>query len=797
MPPESMQEQESLPPNYHAMDDDTNTLTPPRRQRSKLFMRISMAERGMPEAEATSPLTDYVELTASSASTADDRSATAAPEEKILSLVDQMEDEFEEHTYEELLPIEIKLAIEKNVFGWSHLTSNILGHVAFTAGAFGIVYLILWRMAPSYLWLRWITAVWAAGSSYRMVRRRRQVWLRAPYGSQKYREDVERRKREVEEADRSSWLGRLRRQRRRKKVERQLKRAEHSFYKHHTQRLSRVIAEPPDSPSEGSEDEGQAPLKHTRRPSFRTDALPSMQSVQLDQIVFSHGPITRMLYTHGGFFGAAPFLLANPHWISTLRHLMPDVYVEISRRVLGLPPPELIRWAENNPVIASFASAYQLEQGQDTGFGPSTDRKVPAIEWDVWVDPAIVHSVNVILRERDKFLKSNCPELLDCDAFAKPFAIDKASLEELSPANRGILRYYNAMLKTRVRLLVDEMLIAHGNLTQLALEQTGIAKQYIYSRVSRTRRTLGGGIYARQWMAVYAEALRLGVETPSTSPVSEETERRRSTLDPMASETCPDMSISEAVSVVKSITKTKDPIGLVLDLKSRHVPKHVWACVVDTLREDGIRLEGVGAFVTDEIRGLSMYTAEPVREILFFHSAGDLQRACHDGRIMRGDTVLFNAGSLLSNSACGSWNPSSIREQLCSGFDAHRVKRSYRLMPFAKTTPPEDATAPNYSGSSSTIEVYKRHFNMSIGLYVQEFAIDEAAANLLVDYVNENLHIYDLGLNWGGINGITIRGIQPDRFTATDGFWNQRYIGAEWDLSLTPPYMEHPSSRLD
>ncbi len=55
------------------------------------------------------------------------------------------------------------------------------------------------------------------------------------------------------------------------------------------------------------------------------------------------------------------------------------------------------------------------------------------------------------------------------------------------------------------------MLIAHGNTLHLGVEQIGVWKDFNYSRVKRTRRTLGGGIYARQWMAVFAEALKLGV----------------------------------------------------------------------------------------------------------------------------------------------------------------------------------------------------------------------------------------------------------------------------------------------
>ena len=72
-------------------------------------------------------------------------------------------------------------------------------------------------------------------------------------------------------------------------------------------------------------------------------------------------------------------------------------------------------------------------------------------------------------------------------------------------------------------------------------------------------------------------------------------------------------------------------------------------------------------------------------------------------------------------------------------------------------------------GVCSTIQQYKDYYQLSIGLYVQEFAIDEVAISLIVKYVNSNLHVYDLGLSWGGINGLTVKGIQPGRFTSTDG----------------------------
>jgi len=90
-------------------------------------------------------------------------------------------------------------------------------------------------------------------------------------------------------------------------------------------------------------------------------------------------------------------------------------------------------------------------------------------------------------------------------------------------------------------------------------------------------------------------------------------------------------------------------------------------------------------------------------------------------------------------------------------------------------------------GYGSTIKQYVDHFELSIGLYVQEFAIDEKIIDLLVKYINDNPRVFNLGLGWGGINGVTVRGVQPGRFTHTDGLWNQRYVGHKWDTDMFPP----------
>ena len=265
----------------------------------------------------------------------------------------------------------------------------------------------------------------------------------------------------------------------------------------------------------------------------------------------------------------------------------------------------------------------------------------------------------------------------------------------------------------------------------------------------------------------------------------------------------------------------------------------VWARVVDCLRESGARVEGVASFFVEEVRDISQYCNTRVKEIVFVHSAGDMQQLCHDGAIKRGDKVFFNAGSLL-------WDYPDLSDSSVLGdilwrrlhpyFDQQEIKEGYRFKPYAriKSRGGSSLTRSQYESESetwddstlgddesvtseslftkllvsdrkrrslceidfafedggstcSTIQEYKEHYQLSLGLYVQEFAIDEVAISLLVRYVNTmGREVFDLGLSWGGINGLTVKGIQPGRFTATEGFWIQRYTGMPWRRDLIP-----------
>jgi hypothetical protein len=71
----------------------------------------------------------------------------------------------------------------------------------------------------------------------------------------------------------------------------------------------------------------------------------------------------------------------------------------------------------------------------------------------------------------------------------------------------------------------------------------------------------------------------------------------------------------------------------VLDLKSRRVPPKVWSRLIDSMRSRGLVVEGIGSFDMDELRVIAKSCSCPLTPILFFHSVGDLQRACHANEV--------------------------------------------------------------------------------------------------------------------------------------------------------------------
>ena len=554
-------------------------------------------------------------------------------------------------------------------------------------------------------------------------------------------------------------------------------------------------------------------------------------SILFDDHTYMQEKIAIVPYSHGGFFGAAPLMLDDPFWVDVLRSLMPDVYCEVAKRIFS-PTPKLIHWAENNPVVAAYGTVHEyLEHG-----------KVSTIEWDVFLDPDLVTKLEISLKTRDDVRnkvnrikrmssyheRKNAP-LLDENSRQKMIKSieghqnEIVSFDDIFEFDEDcslLLKAHDIEVQKNTIHLVEKMLIAHGNLTQLILEQTGFMKRYVFSRVKRSRKTLGGGIFTKQWLGLYAEALQIGIagilDTSnedqsggcSTNELAETKKKRSSrnilvdqystSLNKLAQSKCRNASILDSIKAMRNALGA--PLGLVLDLKSRHVSNRIWSLVINALRDAGARVEYVASFIPEEIRGISELCLSPVKEALFCHGAGDLQASCHNGRIKKGDVVFFNAGSLIDNvTTISHFKP----------FDADEYKRNYILQPWVdwnnsssdsdedKIYQSDDSDDYNpftpqinddvtLNMSNSTIRDYQEYYDLTIGLYVQEFAIDEAATDLIVNHVNRNLDVYKLGLGWGGLNGVIVNGIHPGRFTNTDGFWNQRYGSVAWNCSLFP-----------
>jgi len=271
----------------------------------------------------------------------------------------------------------------------------------------------------------------------------------------------------------------------------------------------------------------------------------------------------------------------------------------------------------------------------------------------------------------------------------------------------------------------------------------------------------------------------------------------------------PHASHKMAQDIDRISTILNEPLRLVLDLKSRRVPPRVWSRLIDSLRTRGLIIEGIGSFDYDELRVIRKGCSYPLTPMLFFHSVGDLQRACHANEVKNGDTVYFNGGSLM-------WKRSSIMEAAergCCGaietdvddYAAHvgggaggigaegvsprSFKASgggagangagnYSFQPYAY---PRSALSDwERTKCKSTIEDYRRHFNLKIGVYVQEFSISAEALDALSIFVNKQGDIYDQGLAFGGVNGTAVKNIHGD------GYWNQRYMGRSWDFDARP-----------
>jgi len=511
-------------------------------------------------------------------------------------------------------------------------------------------------------------------------------------------------------------------------------------------------------------------------------------SQKLSKSAITKTPLNHVPYVHGGYAAAAPLFVNDCHWMNLLKRLMPKAYEQVieytSTYTTSASIPILMKWAEHNPLVA----AYGVLQGQPYRYpsqstAPSRIRtkepNITAIEWDVFLDPYLVKKIDQ--------------------------AVEKAATDNNPFAQLEV--------DALVERLMTRMVLAHGSASQLLTEAIGVAPNFNFAQVAaqsiNKSNTSSSAIFVTNWLRLFLAALKHETQQEEHHTYSNTsmyiTDNR--TQDKMSSFCCglllcinndADNNINgtnnEDDDMVANLQEIKEifggkPLRVVLDLKSRRVPPRIWARLIDSLFSRGLFVEAIGSFDVKELRAIIQETSTPVTPMIFFHSAGDLQRACHSKEILRGDTVYFNGGSLL-------WQKPSVLDvaQSSCGCFPQKLTASdsddsgLAILPFAyPKSSLNDDVSPHFGITTSSIEEYKKYYGLNIGLYVQEFSIGQDALEILINFVNFYSEIYNLGMAYGGLNGATIPGM------AGDGFWNQRYIGRNWDAKSGPTDYLEPS----
>lgn len=406
----------------------------------------------------------------------------------------------------------------------------------------------------------------------------------------------------------------------------------------------------------------------------------------VSQLLAPKRPIQRQevgnqFYAHGAFMGAARQMLNDPKWNRILQTLMPDVYADVhDERDEG----DLIPMLENNPVMAAYG-LFKTQQLDKQKEGGRSDRiqTIQAIEWDVWLDPDVINGYNVAV-------------LMGPSAVAQ-----------------------------QDKLLVDSMIIAHGNTKQTVIENKIGYPQY--DAVKKTGKSELGGARSTAWMDLFGRAMRLATADDPDKLMEEMRGEARHTgkNDQSLYQTFEKKTpFNEVVKLYKK-TFGKESFSVLLDIKSQS-PPHVLRKLIRELNRRGVHVYGVGTFRFSELNELAQIEQKvggmPMgapKAIKFFHGIGNLQTACTDGEVFKGDNVMFNAGSILDSV---DWNANK-----------------------------PDADDAEIESIIQKLGEFKNTYGFQLGLYIQEGAADKRAAQKITAFSNKHPDIFDMGFGWGGI----------------------------------------------
>jgi hypothetical protein len=249
--------------------------------------------------------------------------------------------------------------------------------------------------------------------------------------------------------------------------------------------------------------------------------------------------------------------------------------------------------------------------------------------------------------------------------------------------------------------------IAHGNVGTTIGQRVAGDQEF-----GRQRADVANAPGADQWMTYFGRAIALhrGGEAAQHDPQGQTDLEQATQLG----------DTSAATRIAASYLRA--PSGLYLDVKSMYSTPEDINAFIAVLRNQGINVIGVGSFSANQLEGLDAN----VRPIQFFHGLADLMLTVQNApdpskAFHNGDSVMFNAGSLLTES----------RAYVVAG------ERSY--------TVDADAVA--------QLRTVQTQFGLRVGLYVQETSVDAKAVEQIVQLVNANPDLFSLGFAYGNVSG--------------------------------------------
>lgn len=535
-------------------------------------------------------------------------------------------------------------------------------------------------------------------------------------------------------------------------------------------------------------------------------------------------PITRAVnrvYSHGGWMGAAPELVASPQWLALVGELTPAAHERVALAAAAgrASPGALMRIFENSPVLVAFGVAHELRERRHAAAAAGAPAAAVALATGGSASHACATGGSA----------SHAPVVVEWDVYTSREACNAADaavraaggLDAVPPAERAALAHR----------LAATTAISHGSLWHIALERL-LGLPMHASILQRS-----GGMTTHTWLRAYFHALATAA---------------------------PDVDV-RAPAVATAATASATPhLSVFLDVKSSLASPAALALLTEGLNAAGVHVWGVGSFVHGQLTelaarhvragaeqvvtvpdavpatsspsgaasaggpgaddtpaarrrrvsprevdrligheplgsapqpsqqhqqhhhqrlrnevapevaaegelpqaaaaatpgGLPLTSARLPPPIAFyiFSFVGEIQAAAAAGRLPRGAHVLFNGGTMISHHVAGA--------------DADATQATYAVRP----------------ALLRELGALVDRLDLHLGYYTQEALLDAPAADLLARTANEHPALFEHGFAYSGLPGRATGDIRPSPTSAAVGWavpwWLRGLIGRRWRLA--------------